>query len=76
MLHELTGKDSRPLHQPSIPWNARNFGAMDIRLQLQGRCSKHQLTERIISNKDKQNYSGIGVLLSDGVADCLTSHNQ
>ena len=33
----------------------------------------HQLTERIISNKDKQNYSGIEVLLSDGVRNCLDS---
>ena len=32
---------------------------------------KHQLTERIVSNKDKQNYSGVGVLLSEEVAECL-----
>lgn len=32
---------------------------------------KHQLTERIVSNKDKQNYGGIEILLSEGVFDCL-----
>ena len=33
---------------------------------------KHQLTERIISNKDKQNYyARIGILLSKGLFDCL-----
>ena len=31
----------------------------------------HQLTERILSNKDKQNYSGIEILLSEGVFECL-----
>ena len=33
----------------------------------------HQLTERIVSNKDKQNYAGIGVLLSEGILKCLES---
>ena len=33
----------------------------------------HQLTERIVSNKDKQNYAGIGVLLSEDVLKCLES---
>ena len=33
----------------------------------------HQLTERIVSNKDKQHYSGIEVLLSDCVRNCLES---
>ena len=31
----------------------------------------HQLTERIVSNKDKQNYAGIEILLSDDVRKCL-----
>lgn len=31
----------------------------------------HQLTERTFSDKDKQNYAGIEILLSDGVRNCL-----
>ena len=34
---------------------------------------KHGLTERVVSNKDKQNYTGIGILVSDGVFDCLNA---
>ena len=33
--------------------------------------SDHELTQQIIENKDKQNYSSIEVLLSSGVEECL-----
>ena len=34
---------------------------------------EYGLTERIVSNKDKQNYTGITVLIGDGVLKCLKS---
>ena len=37
---------------------------------------KHNLTQRCIDNKDKQNYSSIPILVSDDVKDCLEQLNQ
>ena len=37
---------------------------------------KHNLTQRCIDNKDKQNYSSIPVLVGDGVKDCLEELNE
>ena len=36
----------------------------------------HNLTQRCIDNKDKQNYLSIPVLVGDGVKDCLEELNE